>query len=296
MKKTNHAAITTKANAYDLITEKILAALESGTVPWRKPWNSAGIAMNIDRRAYRGINQFLLQLAPFENPVFLTYRKAEELGGHVRKGEKGLPVVFWKELDPRKSESGEADPNSPRFLLRYYHVFNVAQVDGLKPEDVPAPQTFDHDPIPEAEAIVAGMPNAPRIGNGGAAWYAPALDIVTVPCLSRFDRAEEYYSTLFHELAHSTGHKTRLDRKSLETPQPFGSLDYSREELVAEMTAAFLCGTCGIEPATLDNSAAYIANWIKVLRADNRAAIVAAAQAQRAADYILARQPAAAIA
>ena len=113
---------------------------------------------------------------------------------------------------------------------------------------------------------------------------------MAVPSLTRFERAEEYYSTLFHELAHSTGHKTRLDRKGIESVASYGSPDYSREELVAEMAAAFLCGACGIAPATLDNSAAYLANWIKVLKADSKAAIIAAAQAQKAADYIRAIQ------
>lgn len=270
-----------KPNAYETITEKIIAALEAGTAPWRMPWTHAGAARSIDGRTYRGINQFLLQLAPFETPVYLTYRKAETLGGHVRKGEKGMPVVFWKTF-----ENEEAEKARRGVLLRYYHVFNVAQVEGIPEEKLPEVVSYAHDPIPEARAIVEAMPNAPKIEKGPRACYSPSLDCVTVPSLTRFERAEEYYSTLFHELAHSTGHKTRLDRKGIETVAPYGSPDYSREELVAEMTAAFLCGACGIAPATLDNSAAYLAGWIKVLKADSKAAIIAAAQAQKAADYI----------
>lgn len=276
---TNH-----KPNAYETITEKIIAALEAGTAPWRMPWTHAGAARSIDGRAYRGINQFLLQLAPFETPVYLTYRKAETLGGYVRKGEKGMPVVFWKR-DNVPDEENEGKTRAA-VLLKYYHVFNVAQVEGIPGEKLPEVVTYAHDPIPEARAIVEAMPNAPKIEKGPRACYSPSLDCVTVPSLTRFERAEEYYSTLFHELAHSTGHKTRLDRKGIETVAPYGSPDYSREELVAEMTAAFLCGSCGIAPATLDNSAAYLANWIKVLKADSKAAIIAAAQAQKAADYI----------
>ena len=278
-----------KPNAYEAITEKIIAALEAGTAPWRKPWTHAGAARSIDGRTYRGINQFLLQLAPFETPVFLTYRKAETLGGHVRKGEKGLPVVFWKTFE---NEETEAEKARRGVLLRYYHVFNVSQIEGIPEEKLPEVETFAHDPIPEASAIIQNMPNAPKIQKGARACYCPATDCVTIPSLTRYEIAEEYYSTLFHELAHSTGHKTRLDRKGIEgAPAPFGSPDYSREELVAEMTAAFLCGACGIAPATLDNSAAYVAGWIKVLKADSKAAIIAAAQAQKAADYIRAIAP-----
>ena len=284
-----------KPNAYETITERIIAALEAGTAPWRKPWTSAGAARSIDGRTYRGINQFLLQLAPFDAPVYLTYRKAEALGGHVKKGEKGLPVIFWKRDDlPDEENEGKT---RAAVLLKYYHVFNVAQVEGIPEEKLPEVETFAHDPIPEASAIIQNMPNAPQIKKGSRACYSPSVDCVTVPSLTRYERAEEYYSTLFHELAHSTGHKTRLDRKGIEGElAPFGSPDYSREELVAEMTAAFLCGTCGIAPATLDNSAAYLANWIRVLKEDNKAAIIAAAQAQKAADYILAikHEPAAA--
>ena len=275
-----------KPNAYETITERIIAALEAGTAPWKKPWMSAGAARSIDGRFYRGINQFLLQLAPFETPVFLTYRKAETMGGHVRKGEKGMPVVFWKTFEDEENE-----PARRGVLLRYYHVFNVEQVEGIPEEKLPEVTSFAHDPIPEARAIVESMPHAPKIEKGPYACYRPATDCVMVPSLTRFERAEEFYSTLFHELAHSTGHQSRLDRKTLGTPAPFGSPDYSREELVAEMAAAFLCGACGIAPATLDNSAAYVAGWIKVLKADSKAAIIAAAQAQKAADYIRAIAP-----
>lgn len=270
---------------YERITEVILAALEAGTVPWRKPWSNAGPAKSIDGRPYRGINQFLLQMAPFENPSYVTYRKAQELGGQVRKGEKGLPVVFWK-TDELPDDETEGKTRRA-FLLRHYHVFNVSQVEGLPESKIPPLETFRHDPIPEAEAIVDGMPNAPRIIAGARACYSPSLDQVQAPSLKRYAQREEYYSTLFHELAHSTGHKSRLDRKGIEgAPAPFGSPDYSREELVAEMTAAFLCGQCGIAPATLENSAAYVAGWIKVLKEDSKAAVIAAAQAQKAADYI----------
>lgn len=287
-------------NAYDVVTDKIVSMLESGTVPWRKPWTCSA-PRNVDGREYRGINAFILNAAPFENPTFVTLRRANELGAHIRKGEKSIPVVFWKVMDaataaktpqtPDETESGtfEISTRRARFLLRYYSVFNVAQVEGLPGSKVPALATFSHDPIPEAQSIVDAMPNPPGITVGGAgAWYSPAVDAVRVPDLARFPRREEYYNTLFHELGHSTGHKSRLCRKSVaDAISLFGSADYSREELVAEMTAAFLCGRCGIAPATLENSAAYVAGWIRTLKADNKAAVIAAAQAQKAADYVL---------
>ncbi len=293
-------------NAYEVITEKIVSMLESGTVPWRKPWTAAE-ARNVDGRPYRGINAFILNASPFEIPIFVTFRRAKELGGSVKKGEKALPVVFWKVMDaataaktpaaPDEAEAGtfEISSRRSRFLLRYYSVFNVAQVEGLPGAKVPALETFAHDPIHEAQAVVDSMPNPPGITTGGgAAYYSPAVDKVRVPDLSRFPRREEYYNTLFHELGHATGHKSRLARKSVaDSISLFGSADYSREELVAEMTAAFLCGRCGIAPATIENSAAYLAGWIRALKADSKAAVLAAAQAQKAADYILGKTAAA---
>ena len=281
-------------NTYELITEKVLEMLAAGVPPWRKPWGSAGPARNIDGRAYRGINAFLLNAAPFGNPVYLTFHRALELGGHVKKGAHGFPVILWK--TDRIADDEADDPTKTRavFLLRHYHVFNVEQVEGLPAGVVPPVETHTHDPIPEAEAIVAGMPKAPTIEHKGArACYRPATDTVTVPPLERFPKAEEHYSTLFHELAHASGHPSRLDRKSIAEPQPFGSPDYSREELVAEMTAAFLCGACGLAPATLENSAAYLDGWTKALKADAQAVVIAAAQAQKAADYIRNATPAA---
>jgi antirestriction protein ArdC len=170
-------------------------------------------------------------------------------------------------------------------FIRYYKLFNVEQCDGV---ELPALENRSVDPIAEAEVVVASMPNPPGIAfDGGAqAFYLPHLDSVHLPKRESFDSAGELYSTLFHELAHSTGHPSRLDRPALAEMAPFGSETYSREELVAEFGAAFLCAHAGIE-ATVDNSAAYIAGWLKKLRSDPRLVIIAASQGQRAADYIL---------
>lgn len=269
---------------YEIITDRICAMLEAGTIPWRKGWagGDATPVSAVSKKEYRGVNHFLLRCAGFASPYWLSFKQAQERGGHVRKGEKGMPVVFWKQYE-REGENGEKR-RVP--VLRYYTVFNVAQIDGLRME-FPEPEIKAHRPIEEAEAIVAHMPNRPTIIHGEArAYFRPALDVVNMPAPGLFDMPEEYYGTLFHELTHSTGHESRLNRRPSTEPRSFGDPAYAREELVAEMGAAFLCAACGIERATLENSAAYIASWLKALRNDPKAVVIAAAQAQRAADYI----------
>lgn len=269
---------------YEIITDRVCAMLEAGTIPWRKGWAGGDLAAAsaVSRKEYRGVNQFLLRASGYASPFWLSFNQARERGGSVRKGEKGMPVVFWKQYE-REDQDG-AKRKVP--VLRYYTVFNVAQIDGLR-LDLPAPEIKEHRPIEEAEAIVANMPNRPAIIHGEArAFFRPALDVVNMPAPGLFDMPEEYYAVLFHELTHSTGHETRLNRRPSTEPRHFGDTAYAREELVAEMGAAFLCGVCGIERATLENSAAYIASWLKALRNDPKAVVIAAAQAQRAADYI----------
>ena len=216
----------------------------------------------------------LLGAQGYTSPYWLTFKQALDRGGSVRKGSKGTPIVFWKTWEDEKTEEH-------RWTLRYFTVFNVAQCDGLDvPADVPG---HAHAPLEECERIVRAYPGPPRIEEGGRACYSSLTDTVTVPALSRYDVKEEYYSTLFHELAHSTGAKHRLDR---ELGNVFGTHKYSFEELVAEMTAAFLCGKAGIDAATLDNSAAYLAHWHKVLKSEPKWIVQAASKAAKAADYI----------
>ena len=286
-------------DVYGIITERITKALDEGTVPWHKPWDAAaGAPRNaVSKKAYRGINVFLLGMGGmrFESNYWLSFKQSQQLGGNVRRGEKSQQVIFWKvervvKGDP--DENGDA-PTGRRFILRYYNVFNVEQCD--LPERVWArlapPKKPDWNPIERGDQIVGAMPNAPRILHGGdVACYSPHLDIVKMPEREQFKAPAEYYSTLFHELGHSTGHESRLARKNIMDLCPFGSTNYSAEELVAEMTAAFLCGVAGIENTTVLNSAAYIKSWLSKLKDDRKMVVLAAAQAQRAADYILARK------
>jgi antirestriction protein ArdC len=173
--------------------------------------------------------------------------------------------------------------------MRYYNVFNAEQVDGIEIPDAVKFEPIDFKPIEAAEQIAAGYRGGPIIGQDGGqqAFYRPVTDSVHMPKQTRFASVEEYYSTLFHELSHSTGHSSRLDRKLDTAPQPFGSADYGKEELVAEMSAAFICSYAGIQPTVIANQAAYLAGWLKQLKSDKKLVVSAAGQAQRAADWIL---------
>jgi antirestriction protein ArdC len=270
-------------NVYDIITERIMTKLEQGVVPWHKPWEQ-GIPRNLaTRKPYRGVNVFLTASAGFASPYWLTLKQTNERGGSIRKGETGTPVIFWKWLEYAADTEEEDTRRLP--LLRYYTVFNLEQCRGI---ETPAePDKLAFQPLTQCERIVANMPQRPIIQHGEPrAYYRPLADTVNMPKPELFDSPEEYYSTLFHEMTHSTGHEQRLNRSTLTDLCPFGSTNYSKEELVAEMGAAFLCGVCGIENRTVDNSAAYIASWLRVLKHDKQMVILAAAQAQRAADFI----------
>jgi len=274
---------------YKLVTDKIIEKLEAGCVPWRKTWSSETPKNLVSGKEYRGINPFLLDSMGYASPYWLTFKQAKSLGGYVRKGEKSTPVVFWKNWTDLEANSDGKLEEKSRFVLRYYSAFNIEQCT-LPPEEVPATDltTKQFDPIPKAEQVVKAMPNAPEITHQSQrACYSPLLDIVNMPKPESFDAPENYYSTIFHELTHSTGHESRLNRDTLVDKVRFGSHSYSKEELVAEMGAAFLNGHCGLEDSTLENSAAYINGWLGRLRNDSKLVVWAAGRAQRASDYIL---------
>jgi antirestriction protein ArdC len=283
-----------KQDAYDVVTSKIVAALEQGVVPWHRPWRSASgqepTSMSTGK-AYRGVNYWLLSLTAtaegYSSPFWGTYRQIEERGGQVRKGEKGTQIVLWKKASRKvENDAGEREERSYAFL-RYFTVFNADQADGLGDEfAAPEVEVSEIERLQYADEIAHGYTSVEVKHGGNRAYYSPALDYVQMPETHQFDSSEGYYATLFHELAHSTGHESRLARPSLLSPTPFGTPDYSREELVAEMAAAFLCGEAGI-PVNVPQSAAYIASWLKVLENDRKLVIQAAKDAQRASDLIL---------
>ncbi len=301
MKRTASAARKFIApDVYQIVTDRITALLEAGVVPWKKGWTTTGVPRNlISGKAYRGINIWLLSSAGFSSPYWLTYKQAQERGGNVRKGEKGSVAIFWKLFQPKDGGSQpttgqEAGRMLP--LLRYYTVFNVEQCDGLTDVPTPEAKTYEHEPITEAEALWQSWTDKPSvIHQGNAAVYRRDADAITMPPRPQFETPEVYYSTLFHEGTHATGHSARLARATLLESARFGSQTYSKEELVAELGSAYLCGVCGIFDRTVDNSAAYLASWLKALKEDKTLIVHAAANAQKAADYILRDfQPAAA--
>ncbi len=272
------------ASVYEIVTEQVIRQLESGVAPWRKPWRTEMPCNLISGKEYRGMNVFLLGSQGYASRYWLTFNQVNKLGGHVKKGEHSSIVTFWHIGEEKiKADGSKTRP----FLLRYYRVFNLTQTEGIA-EKLGLGNASPRVPsIEGCEAIVARMPNAPKMEQSNAAWYRPSADTVGMPARGLFSSAEEYYSTLFHELTHSTGHASRIGREGIEILNTFGSESYSKEELVAEMGAAMLCGVTGIAPATIQNSAAYLKTWIARLKSDSRLLVSAASAAQKASDYIL---------
>lgn len=275
-----------KTDVFQIVTDRIIAQLEKGVIPWKQNWkaNDMALPMNLStKKHYRGINVLLLSSLGYERNYFLTLNQLMEFGGIVNEGEKGNPVVYWKTFD-QKPEDEDKPRRKP--VLRYYSVYNIAQCAGIDEKDIPeVPKAFDT--ILACEEIVAGMPQRPKVTHSGnAAFYSPIQDYVNMPPRDCFKNAEEYYTTLFHELIHSTGHQSRLARKELtETSQ--GRESYSQEELTAEIGACFLNAHSGIEEKPFENNVAYIGGWLKRLQNDNRFIVYASTQAQKAVDFIL---------
>lgn len=269
---------TMSNKVYEIITNKIIEKLEKGTVPWKKPFKNS-LAVNWKtQKAYRGINKFLL-----DGGEYATINQISAAGGKKKKGAKPYIVVFWKML---KVEDKETEEEKEIPMLRYYRVYKVGeQTEGIETKQ--ELQKFEHDPIEEAENIRNNYFNPPAFSyNSGGAWYKPFEDLVNVPPKEDFPNINEYYSTLFHEMIHSTGHKERLNRKGIVKYNRFGSQLYSKEELIAELGASMLCGISGIDNDTIDNSASYINSWLKALKDDKKLIVIASQQAQKAADLI----------
>ena len=283
-------ATATKPDVYTLVTDRIIQALEEGTIPWQRPWVAGPNAPRnaVSNKAYRGLNALILSLnEQYQDQRYVTYKQASELGGVVRKGEHGTRVIFWKPNTYTNKDGEEKNG----LILRFYTVFNVEQCDDLK-KLKPLPTVREVDSIETAQAILDGFKSRPQTKFfSPEAYYVPTQDKVFLPDISQFVTPEGFYATAFHEYVHSTGHHTRLDRHLAEGGLgPFGSAPYSKEELVAEIGAAFLCAEAGIENATITNSSAYVASWLKVLKEDRKAVLYAASKAQAAADHILDRR------
>lgn len=278
-----------KTDIYEIITERIISRIETeGALPWQQPWkNYQGVSGQprnfVTKKPYRGCNVWILTAANYRSPYWLTFKQAQSLGGNVKKGEKGVPVIYWQWIEKKDSDK-ERIP-----FLKYFTVFNVEQCEGFeipKLDETPVNTDAGFD---AAEGIIENMKNRPTIRfNAHSAYYSPAEDLVAVPAKEDFKSTAEFYNTTFHELIHSTGHSSRCARmKTLQDWNRYGSDPYAKEELVAEMGASFLCGVAGIESKVEDNSVAYLQGWISRLKGDKKLLIQASAQAQRAADYVL---------
>ena len=281
-----------KKNIYETITEKIIDSLETGVVPWARPWeaNRYGIHRNaVTERPYRGLNILLLNMVAmingFVDPRWLTFRNAEKLGGHVKKGEKGVGIIFWKFIPAKPGGSNDVQTVSEDEdkkvipLVRMYTVFNVEQCQDLKIPELEG-QEIEDSSHPDSESILT----VPIIKHGGnEAYYSKSRDFIALPARDRFESLEFYYSTAFHEIVHWTGHPTRLHRKF---GKRFGDQDYAFEELVAEIGSAFLGANTGISFEGMRHPE-YINSWLQILKKDNRAIFSAAAKAQTATDFVL---------
>lgn len=278
---------TEKFNIYEAITNRIIEQLEGGVIPWHKPWSgvASGAYNRVSKKPYSLLNQMLLK----HDGEYATYKQWSDIGGKVKKGEKSEIVVFWKILNVEETKDGKTEIKSIP-LLKYINVFHVSQVDGVEPKTT---KLIEHNPIEEAEQIKNDYANRENIVIKelvtDRAFYSPSRDYIQVPCKEQYKDVMEFYSTLFHEMVHSTGHKDRLKRLDCSVKlASFGSEDYSKEELIAEIGSAFLMNHIGIETAkTFNNSTAYIQSWLNVLKNDNRFIVSASSKAEKAMKYIL---------
>jgi antirestriction protein ArdC len=288
---------------YEVVTEKILNDIEqSGKLSWVKPWkcnNGGCYPMNgKSKKPYNGINFFLLQMYGFNSPYWLTYKQVTEMGGNVKKGEKGAMVVFWKINEYSKVDEATNEETINKVpILRYYNVFNLEQCEGITIDTNTSKVEYsEHEKIDICEGIVSGYINRYESLNSAviesdSAFYRPSKDYVQMPLLKQFASPEAFYSVYFHELGHSTGHKSRLNRKEVVETANFGSCDYGTEELVAELTSAFICAEIGVSNETQErNSVAYLKNWKNAIKADKKLFIMASQRASKAAKLILNKQ------
>lgn len=277
-------------SVYEMVTERIIEQLEKGVIPWQKPWTGirSGAYNRVSKKSYSLLNQMLLK----HKGEYATFKQWQDLGGHVRKGEKSEIVVFWKiqPVEETKEDGTKEIKQIP--LLRYFNVFHISQVDGVEP--LSKDELNDIEPIEKAESVLHGYWTKENITvehiAGDRAYYSPSLDMIHLPLFEQFTDANEYYSTAFHESVHSTMKESRCNRAEERKGKlvAFGSADYSKEELVAEIGSASLMNIIGIETSkSFRNSSAYIQNWLSVLKNDVKFIVSASSKAEKAVDYIL---------
>ena len=276
-------------DVYQMVTDRIIQALEAGTVPWIQPWVGRGGAIkHRDGQPYSILNQFLLG----KEGEYLSYKEAQQCGGHVKQGAKGRIVVFYKMLKYDSGEEADTDTVVKTIpILRYYTVFHIDDCEGVEPKW--DGKHFDTQTIDDAQKVLDDYKTRCNVGtlhdSKNRAFYRPSEHAINLPDIDQFESAEEYYSTAFHEAVHSTGHHTLLDRFPVDAmPAAFGSESYSKEELVAEIGACTILNHLGIETAgTFRNSTAYINGWLHALKGEKNLIVSAAGKAQKAVNLIL---------
>ena len=279
---------STKMDVYQIVTDQIISLLEKGVIPWQRPWTS-GMPMNLlSKREYRGINLWLLVSMNYEQNFFLTWDQLKSIGGSVKKDEKGHVVLYWK--PSQKKEEEEGNNRKVLAVLRYYKVFNISQCREIPTNLLPQLELGikEHQPHLKCEDIINSMLGGPRIQHKEQkAYYNIKTDVINMPKKKSFKSIESYYSTLYHELVHSTGAEKRLGRKTITDMVPFGSESYAMEELIAELGSAYLSHFSEILPNEIKDKVAYLQNWLEVLRNDKRFIVTSSGHAQKAVDFVL---------
>lgn len=277
-------------NVYELVTNRIIEQLENNIIPWEKPWSGTidGAFNRVSKKPYSILNQMLLKY----DGEYATFKQWQDLGGHIRKGEKSEIVVFWKMYPIKEKQDDGTETIKTIPLLKYINVFHISQVDGVEP--LKQKVIHDIESIDKAEKILNDYWNRENITiehvKGDKAFYSPMFDKIQLPLFEQFKQSEEYYSTAFHESIHSTMKTSRCNRQEDRKGKvvSFGSEEYSKEELVAEIGSAQLMNMVGIETTkSFRNSTAYIQSWLKVLRNDNKFIVSASSKAEKAVNYIL---------
>lgn len=280
-------------NVYELVTNRIIEQLENNIVPWEKQWSGTldGAFNRVSKKPYSILNQMLLKY----NGEYASFKQWKDLGGHIRKGEHSEIIVFWKMYPIKEKQDDGTEIIKTIPLLKYINVFHISQVDGVEP--LKQKVTHDIEPIDKAEKILNDYWNRENITiehvKGDKAFYSPMFDKIQLPLFEQFKQSEEYYSTAFHESVHSTMKTSRCNRQEDRKGKvvSFGSEEYSKEELVAEVGSAQLMNIVGIETTkSFRNSTAYIQSWLKVLRNDNKFIVSASSKAEKAVNYILGNQ------
>ena len=287
-----------RRDVYAIVTERIIEQLEKGTIPWKQSWTNAGIPQNlVTGKNYKGINIILLNSLGYKQNLFLTRKQLEQFGGEVLPNEKPNIVVFWNWNKQEDNSSSQAIAQEEELLieghkkkkpvLRFYRVFNVSQCVGISNDAIPVIKR-PNDPIQACEGILEGMRVKPEIVfNEPEAFYDVVEDIINMPEMVRFDNSEFYYDTLFHEILHWTGHKERLNRPEVTNNTKYGSIEYSLEELTAQIGASFLCSMTGIAEKVEEDSTAYIKSWLEKLKNNRKFILIASSYAQKGVEFIL---------